>query len=168
MGTFGDGTQEGRSKEEPSQEGSGEEDHRQEGPCQEGTSQEDHGKEGPRQEASRQEGHGQEGSSQEGHGQEGSSQEDHRKEGSSQEDSEEGHGQEVASKEEDHHQEVRFLLQLLRGATVIDLPCSWGEVHVDRQERTKTEKQLVIGVQYIRGQGMVASLINPTCTMKKK
>merc|ERR1711907_908296 len=123
MGTFEDGTQEGRSKEEPSQEG-----------------------------------HGQEGSSQEGHGQEGSSQEDHRKEGSSQEDprqedSEEGHGQEVASKEEDHHQEVRFLLQLLRGATVIDLPCSWGQVHVDRQERTKTEKQLVIGVQYIRGQG---------------
>merc|ERR1712199_92645 len=111
MGTFEDGTQEGRSKEEPSQEGSS--------------------KEGPRQEASRQEGHGQEGSSQEGHGQEGSSQEDHRKEGSSQEgsrqeDSEEGHGQEVASKEEDHHQEVRFLLQLLRGATVIDLPCSCG------------------------------------------
>merc|ERR1711907_848573 len=158
MGTFEDGTQEGRSKEEPSQEGSG----------QEGSSQEDHRKEG-----SSQEDHGQEGSSQEDHGQEGPSQEDHRKEGSSQEgsrqeDSEEGHGQEVASKEEDHHQEVRFLLQLLRGATVIDLPCSWGEVHVDRQERTKTEKQLVIGVQYIRGQGMVASLINPTCTMKKK
>merc|ERR1711871_1939352 len=106
MGTFEDDTQEGRSKEEPCQEGSGEE----------GTSQEDHRKEGSSQE------------------------------GSCQEDGEEGHGQEVASKEEDHHQEVRFLLQLLRGATVIDLPCSfflWGRcMSIDKNEPKQKSNSL--------------------------